>query len=423
MASNGIRSLHRILESEIAITKILDFLTGSHRAVDPDELLRSAGIQRHHLRKLELDDEVEQCVETRIEAIVSTPWRIEPNQTRVGKLITSLIEDHVDVLKRGVMDARFYGYSVQEIIGKRIGSTVGLERLSLKPMEWFAPQRDGSLRFFPDDYSKGIEGVAVPYYKFILSRCAASYGNPYGKALLSRLWFPVTWRREGWGMWLQFLETFGEPIVIGNVANYKDFVEAMTAQGVRSTIAWQSVTDSDKITTINASTPGEFERLESAIVRRIQKLILGQTLTSDIGSSGSYAAAAVHNDVRNDKRRADMRLVALAGQHLVNVLCYANGITQVPKFVMADDSGLELNRSQRDAVLTPVLTASGYRLSKDYFLRNYDYRVEDIEDGVAQKPEYTPQPVGDPTNQKKGGKIDRKRDLVDKNIDPVVGGK
>ncbi len=407
------RVARKMLNSEVAITKLLSFLT----VPDPDDLLQQAGIRRYQLRQLELDDEVAQCKDTRVEAIVATPWSLQPNQTRVGKFITSLIEDHIDDMKRGVMDARFYGYSVQEIIGKKVPKGIGIDRLALKPMEWFAPQRDGSLRYFPDDGSGGYEGIAVDSDKFLVARCNASYRNPYGEALLSRLWFPVTWRREGWQLWLQFLETFGEPIVLGQMSNYADFVKAMETQGVRSTIAWQSVSDTDKITTINASTPGEFDRLEQAILRRIQKLILGQTLTSDVGSSGSYAAAAIHNEVRNDKRRADMSMVKRTGQQLVNVLCMINGITDVPKFIMADDSGLELGRAQRDAVLAPVLTASGFRLSKDYYLRNYDYVTEDVVDVPEVKTPDLPHPdlmnpAGDPTNQKKGGVVDKNRDVA-----------
>ncbi len=399
----------KLLTSEIAITKILSFLAIVN---DPDEILSQAGIRRHQLRKLELDDEVAQCKDTRVEAVVATPWRIEPNQTRVGKWITNVIEDHIEDMKRGVMDARFYGYSVQEIICKEVPKGIGIERLALKPMEWFAPQRDGSLRFFPDDGSGGIEGIAVDSVKFLVSRCNPSYRNPYGEALLSKLWFPVTWRMEGWGMWLQFLETFGEPIVLGQMTDYEAFVTAMKAQGIRSTIAWKSVSETDKVTTINASTPGEFDRLEQAILRRIQKLILGQTLTSDIGSSGSYAAAAIHNEVRNDKRRADIRMVQQIGQQLVNTLCMINGISDQLKFIMADDSGLELGRAQRDAVLSPVLAASGFKLSKEYYLRNYDYKDEDIDETdneVSDPP--LPNPVGDVSNQKKGGVVDKDRDI------------
>ncbi len=369
-----------LLQSEVAVSRMVAFLT---TIPDPDELLQKAGIKRYQLRQLELDDEVAQAIDTRREAVVATPWRLEPNQTRVGKLLTSLIEPHVEDLKRGTLDSRFYGYSVMEIVYKQDVKAIGIDRLSLKPMEWFAPQQNGTLRFFPDDGSGGIEGIECDPIKFILSRCNASYRNPFGEALLSRLWFPVTWRREAWQMWLQFLETFGEPIILGMVRDYKAFVDAMVAQGVRSTVAWESVSGDDKAQAISASTPGEFERLENAILRRIQKLILGQTLTSDVGSNGSYAVAAIHNEVRNDKRRADMRMVQTTGQQLVNNLCLINGISDVPKFVMADDSGLETARAQRDSILAPLLKISGLQLKKEYYLRNYDYTEKDIEEGIA----------------------------------------
>jgi len=370
-----------LLQSEVAVSRMMTFIT---TIPDPDELLTKAGIKRYQLRQLELDDEVAQAIDTRREAVVATPYRIEPNQTRVGKLITSLIEPHVEDLKRGTLDSRFYGYSVMEIIYKQDVKAIGIDRLSLKPMQWFQPNQNGSLSYFPDDGSGGTEGILCDPIKFLLSRCNASYQNPFGEALLSRLWFPVTWRREGWSMWLSFLETFGEPIILGMVRDYKAFVEAMVAQGVRSTVAWESVSGDDKAQAISASTPGEFERLENAILRRIQKLILGQTLTSDVGSNGSYAVAAIHNEVRNDKRRADMRMVQTTGQQLVNNLCLINGIKDVPKFVMADDAGLETARAQRDSILAPILKISGLQLTREYFEKNFDYEIDDIEEGVIQ---------------------------------------
>ncbi len=381
----------KLLGSEVAISRMMSFIT---TVPDPDEMLAKAGIKRHQLRQLELDDEIAQAVDTRREAVVATPWRLEPNQNRVGKFLTSVIEPHIEDLKRGVLDARFYGYSVFEIIYKPVEKGIGIDRLSLKPMEWFSPQRDGSLKYFPDDGSGGTEGLDCDLLKFLLSRCNASYRNPYGEALLSRLWFPVTWRREGWGMWLQFLETFGEPIILGQVRNYQDFVEAMVAQGVRSTVAWESVDGEDKVQPITASTPGEFDRLEQAILRRIQKLILGQTLTSDVGSNGSYAVAAIHNEVRNDKRRADMRMVQSTGQQLVNNLAMINGL-EPPKFVMADDSGLEMSRAQRDSILLPVLAGSGLQFTREYFIDRFDILSSDLEEKVVKATDPADSPVAE----------------------------
>jgi phage gp29-like protein len=365
------------LLSEVAVSKMLAFGT---QVADPDELLAKAGVKRYQLAQLELDDEVAQCMDTRIEAVVATPWRLEPNENRLGKWLTSLLEPHIDQMKRNTIRARFYGYSVQEIVYEPVEKGIGIHRVVLKPMQWFAPQRDGTLRFFPDDGSGGQEGIEVDPIKFLLTVCNGTYNNPYGEALLSRLWFPVTWRREGWQMWLQFLETFGEPIILGAVPSYQEFVEAMQAQGVRSTVAWQSVTGDDKIETISASTPGEFDRLEQAILRRIQKLILGQTLTSDVGANGSYAVAAIHNEVRNDKRRADMRLVQATGQQLLTNLCRVNNLDPEKfKFIMADDSGLEMHRAQRDSVLSPILASAKLHYTKTYFMDRFDLHEEDLE--------------------------------------------
>ena len=196
------RKARKYLESEVAISRVLQFLT---MAPDPDEMLRRAGIRRFQLKQLELDDEVYQCVETRREALVATPWRIESPSVRLTKLMTDLVKPHIEPLMRGVMDARFYGYTVSEIIYKNVGNVVGVDRLTIKPMQWFAPQTDGTLRYFPDDGTGGLLGIECSPIKFILTRCNPTYENPYGEALFSRLYFPIAWRREDWGLWLHFL--------------------------------------------------------------------------------------------------------------------------------------------------------------------------------------------------------------------------
>lgn len=381
-------SVRRLLDSEIAVSRMLDYFCN-----DPDEMLLKAGIPRWRLRSLEMDDEVAQCIETRKDAATSLTWRLEPNQTRPSAFIRDTIKPHVENLIDDVMDAVFYGYSVQEVMYVQDGGKIGVERIRQKPMEWFQPKTDGSLRYFPETGEGGLEGIVCDPRKFLFAVRKPKYRSPMGDALLSRLYFPVTWRREGWFMWLHFMETFGDPIVLGQVPDFKSFVEAMKAQGVRSTIAWQSTSDRDKVDTITASTPGEFERLENAITRRIQKLLLGQTLTSDVSSSGgSYAQAAVHNQVRHDKLRADVRMIVRVIQNLVDVLCDLNRFAPI-RFVLEDESGFESQRAARDALLFPVLSGSGFKLTRNYFTDVYDYRDEDLDDGPS--PNETLPPVQD----------------------------
>jgi hypothetical protein len=92
--------------------------------------------------------------------------------------------------------------------------------------------------------------------------------------------------------------------------------------------------------------------------------VLGQTLTSSIGKGGgSFAAAKVHNEVREDKRRADVRMISGTGQRLVDALWELNGFPgEPPEFCMQDDVGLEQERADRDAVLVDL----GVRFTPEY---------------------------------------------------------
>jgi phage gp29-like protein len=375
------------LYSEQAYSRVLEYFT---TVPDPDLMLQKAGIARQHLRLLELDDEVAQCVETRKDAVLNMPWRLEPNQSRANKWLTAQLEPHYEAMIRGLMSAVFYGYSVLELTYRADGGRVTIDRVDERNIEWFRLHPQHGWRYYPDDGSGGVDGLDCDPRKFLIAVRHPTTRNPYGESLLSRLWFPVTWRREGWSLWLKFLETFGQPIVVGRVFDYNAFVGALQAQGVRSVIGYRGSAD-DQITTIQASQSGEFERLETALTKRIQKLILGQTLTSDVGDVGSYAAATVHNDVRQEKTFSDARLIMRVMQQAVATLARLNGM-QVPQFIIADETGLVAERAARDAALLPVLQASGLKLTPNYFEDRYDFRSEDLEAVETPDPDPAMQP-------------------------------
>jgi hypothetical protein len=93
-------------------------------------------------------------------------------------------------------------------------------------------------------------------------------------------------------------------------------------------------------------------------------------------------------------------------QSWFDVLADLNRLPRV-RFVMAEDTGLELSRADRDSKLFSVLSGSGYKLTKRYFTDTYDYRDEDIED----KPEpVLPQIVSAPANPNADQKADPSAD-------------
>lgn len=363
---------------------------------DPDDMLRKSGMTRKDLRRIETDDEVIQCRDKRVDAVIACPWRIEPNTTRAGKFIAEEIAPWIENIVTGAMNAVFYGYSVSEIVYlRRTDGRIGIEEVTEKPFEWFVPHSNRDLRFFPPGEAVDVAGLPTDPRKYLLTVSKGSYRNPYGEALYSRLWWPVFFRTNGWKSWLQFLERFGTPMLIGKTQADPEKMAAALSAAVQDAIIVTGATD--EIAAVEIGSDGkQFEMFETAVTARIQKSILGQTLTSNVGKSGSFAAAKVHQDVQQEKRNADIRMITRTVQKLVDHLCTLNNLPALT-FIMADDTGLEKDRADRDALLVEkgVLT-----LTKEYLLDRYDYREGDFELVAAPvqptaQPAALPPPVAD----------------------------
>ena len=353
------------LGQELAIEQVLSLLS---RLPDPDLVLLANGVSRADLRKLETDDEISAALETRREAVIATPWRLEPAEGEPVRWLHETLEPHIETLIRGTWSALPYGYAVQEVV-YRPGPRVGIDRVVEKPLEWFEPRRDGTLWYTPSDgMGSGVPIEVDSRYKFLLTRRNPTYRNPYGEALLSRCYWPWFFRHNGWRFWMRFLERFAEPLLLGQVFDPSGFVTALQGMGLEAVVG---VGKEESISAVTPGAAGEFEKVEMALGRRIQKLILGQTLTSEVGDTGSYAAAQVHNEVRQDKRNADLRLVTQTAQRLVEALWTLNALPGLPpRFVLADDTGLEIARAERDAKL---VQAGVLRLTEAYLLDRYDF--------------------------------------------------
>ena len=368
------------LFTDIAIEQVVYSLM---RLPDPDLVLQKLGMGRHELRKLETDDEISAAMETRREAVVATPWRLEPYDSEPVQWLLATIDPHMERILRGAWSAVPYGYSVLEVVYSK-GSRIGLARAQEKPLEWFGPQRDGTLLYTPTlGAGSGSPEPVDTQFKMLLTIRNPTYRNPYGEALLSRVYWPWFFRQNGWRFWMQYLERFSDPLLLGKVHDPADWLEKMQQLGYTNLAATGK---DESLEAVTQAASNEFEKVEMALGRRIQKLILGQTLTSEIGDKGSYAAAQVHNQVRDDKRRADIRLITPTVQRLCDALWTLNGFpAPAPTFVMQDETGLEIARAQRDATLLPVLSASGMTLSPDYYLDVYDYESSHLMAGQPTK--------------------------------------
>jgi|GEM_PF-181425 len=339
---------------------------------DPDETLRSIGVPRHALRRMLHDDEIDGALEVRREAVLATPWRLQGEDEQTAEWLTEELAPHMTDLVRGAWSAIPFGYSVVEAVYRETGDgRYGIQRYAEKPLEWFHLTPSGELSFYGagDEYGQPLD----THYKFLLSRNQATYRNPYGEALLSRLYWPWLFRRSSWEFWIQYLERFGQPLLTGKGSDPDSLANAL-AQAARDSVI--AVGPNDEVEIYQASGDGSaFQRAEEALVRRIQRRVLGQTLTTGTDQSGSRALGEVHERVAETKRQADLRIITEAVQRAVNALSWLNFPDREPPQVQfGDEQGLEADRAERDK----ALYQAGARFTAAYLQRAYGFEEDEI---------------------------------------------
>lgn len=361
---------------------VSQFATALSRLPDLDETLRKAGIARHRLEVLLDDDEIAQATETRLDALLATPYRIEPNDTKEAQLLRLELEEWFVEIATSAQNALLYGYSVQEAIYMQKDNRIGLEWIGEKPMEWFEPKSDGRLIYRPD--GTGFEQAVDQQFKFFLTRRKATFKKPYGKPLLAVLYWLFFFKQNGFKFWAKQLERFGTPILLGKVAESDDERIAAMNSALLSAHAQSVISiDTDDDVQIlsgdkNASAGSSFEIFNSTLMKQIQKVVLGQTLTSGNDGGGSRALGEVHENVRKDKLKSDIRLITPTVQAVVNALCDLNG-WQRHKVIIGDGKSLNKDQAQRDV----DLKNAGAELSNQYFQREYGLQDGDLKEAPA----------------------------------------
>lgn len=382
------------LYNEQATNKLLDALVS---LPDPDEVLTRAGLNRCELRKLESDDEITAATDTRRESVIATPWHLErdgkPAEDAGSVFIWDELTPWMELLTRGAWAAVPYGYSVVETVYAQRGARVGIDFLAEKPFEWFRPQHRGGLKYVSMENPTGVE--VDTRFKYMLTVREPTYRQPQGAALYSRLYWAWFFRRSGWQFWMKHLERWGIPFLLGHTSGKAGDMARELAKMVQNAVG--AVGANDKVEALQVTGTAHFEAFERAVCSRVQKVILGQTLTTDAGGStgksGSYALGQVHNEVRKDRRNADLRLVSRTVQHQVEALWELNRFTGVPPEVkFEDDTGLQMERAERDA----KLYAAGVRFTPEYLKRVYDFEEGDV--SIQETP--TPPADGQPPPKK-----------------------
>ncbi|NDW04061.1 DUF935 domain-containing protein [Jiella pacifica] len=245
-----------------------------------------------------------------IEGIAVTIEHDEAVPARIVDAVNDLVEDpDFEEMAGTLTDAIGKGYAVSEIIWD-------YQRGMLRPVDF----RWRDQRFFQYDEATRTElrlrddadprnGLALPAAKFIVHEPRTRMGLPIRRGMAR----PAAWAFliQSFALkdWASFAEIYGVPLRIGKFGpNASDADKRILLHAVRA-IA------NDAAAIIPAGMEFEFAKVEGQhgaavfgglidyVDKQVSKLVLGQTMTSDNGSS--RAQAEVHNDVRLDLQAAD----------------------------------------------------------------------------------------------------------------------
>lgn len=161
--------------------------------------------------------------------------------------------------------------------------------------------------------------------KFISHRAATLSGNPLASGIAYSAVFFEALKLIALKGWVSFTEVYGMPLRVGkfpkgmtetkegkkNIDVMKQALAQLGGDG------WAAFPDDMKIELVEAASRNGsaevYERLCRYVDEQLAKLVLGGSLTSgtgNTGSGGSRALGSVHNEVRNDILHADAKALA-----------------------------------------------------------------------------------------------------------------
>lgn len=280
---------------------------------------------------------------TRRMAVAALPIEIAPpDETPAAHKAADLVRQALARLPMGeiamhLMDAVPKGYAAAEIVWDTRKNPWLPARVLPRPAHWFTWTRDGppELRLLSEAHP--YTGQEIPAAKFVV-HTLSSTGSPVNAGVARAvLW---AWIIKSYALrdWARFCELYGTPLRLGKydpAATTQDVEVLKEAVFSLGTDAAAVIPASMAVELVEAASKTAsadlYQRLLEYLDRAVSKAVLGQTMTTEQGASGSLAQARVHDDVRRELVRADASALAATLQRdLVEPIVRLNLGEQAP---------------------------------------------------------------------------------------------
>jgi len=262
---------------------------------------------------------------TRKLAVSGLDWFVAPasegsGDREVAEFVTNALKGipNWDDALMDMLDAVGKGFSVLELIWELSGG-----KARIREFRWHAQQgftfaaSDGTVLNAPRLLSRDnpVYGEELVPGKFVVHKSRSRSGEHSRAGVMRPCAWMYVFKHFTIKDWLLFCERYAQPMRVGKFAPGTSEAERQVLRDAvfnMGTDAAAVISESTVIELLDAGQKGTAEIYESLAAycdRAISKAVLGQTLTTE-HSTGSYAAAKVHETVRRDLTRADASALA-----------------------------------------------------------------------------------------------------------------
>ena len=291
-----------------------DQLPGGILRNQDDTLLTRAGGKGLKLyEEIERDPHAYAVLQKRKMAVIAREWTVEPaSDSAPDQKAAEIVERQLkaldfDALSLGLLDAVNKGFAVAEVIWDIVDGEL-----------WRSPRRCAisggfcsrtiSARASYDGPTTSGQASHCRSGSSSFTRFGAKDGTPYGLGLGTRLYWPVLFKRNALKFGWCLRTSSVPPDPRGNTYRWgatPQEVQTLLRRdaGDRARRRHRPFRRAWAIQLIEANRSGSvdtYDKLVSYLDAQISECVLGETLSTTIGDTGSFAAASVHNDVREE---------------------------------------------------------------------------------------------------------------------------
>lgn len=284
-----------------------------------------------------------------------------------------------------MLDALTKGYSMIEMVWNTQETPWIVEKFIWRdPRLFMLSAADQSLRIKDDNKRSGQE---IPAHKFITHMPRLKSGSIGRNGLAMPLVWSYLFKNYSIKDWAAFVEIYGVPVRMGTYGadasdeDIDELIKSVVNIGTDACAVFPENMKLDIIQSSNQSGNAEiFQSMAEYMDKQISKLILGQTMTSDDGSSRSQAQ--VHDGVRNDLLEADGQDIAYSiNEHYIKPLIQLNfgDVGEIPVFKL---QLIEFEDIKAKLEAVKALVPLGLPISKAQIYKDFGLHAPEGEDDV-----------------------------------------